>query len=268
MREPRERVPVEPVALPFGLGPDEARAGVVLVHGFTGTPFEMRPLGEALAARGFQVAAPRLAGHCGTTEDLRRTRWPDWLASVEEVFEGLKARCDEVAVVGLSLGGLLTLELARRRPAEVKAIAVLASALWLTPAAMRFERAIYKLPFAPRLALPKIAGSDIADPEMREKNQLAQGRAGMPLAALHSLIELGRHLEPRLGEVTAPALVGHARLDHTVPYSASERIAASLGSREIKMLTLERSFHCITIDVERETLFRAVAEHLLEHLHP
>ncbi|HEY7957669.1 MAG TPA: alpha/beta fold hydrolase [Polyangia bacterium] len=250
---------------PFGLGPTDARAGVVLVHGFTGTPFEMRLLGEHLASSGFQVVGPQLAGHVGTTGDLARTRWPDWLDSVERAFDALSARCDEVAVCGLSLGGILTLELARLRP-EVKAIAALAPALWLYPAAMRFDRMMQRLPRSSRWAMPKLAGSDIFDPEMRRLNKVAQGRAGMPLAALHSLIELGRELTPRLSEITQPALLIHSRRDHTVPPACSERIAVSLGSKVVKRLELERSFHVITLDVEREQVFRAVAAHLHEHL--
>src|SRR5262245_27456874 len=116
---------LQPSPQPFWLGPDDARAGVLLVHGFTGTPFEMRLVGEALARRGLQVLAPLLAGHAGTTEDLRKTGWRDWLASVEQGFDALRARTERVAVCGLSLGGLLTLELARRRGSQVAAIAVL-----------------------------------------------------------------------------------------------------------------------------------------------
>lgn len=247
---------------PFLLGPEGARAGVLLVHGFTGTPFEMRLLGEHLARAGFRVAAPQLAGHCGTTADLARTRWPDWLASVERAFDALRARTGEVAAVGLSLGGLLTLELARRRPNDVKAIAALSTALWLPKAAMRLDRVVQRVPLVRELALPKLAGSDIADPEMRRCNQIAQGHAAMPLPALHSLIEFGRYLEPRLGEVHQPALIGHSRLDHTVPFECSDRVARALGSQVIERLTLERSFHVITLDVEREQVFRAVTDHL------
>src|SRR5438477_5580237 len=85
--------------------------GVLCLHGFTGTPFEVRPLAEALAARGFTVSAPALAGHCGTLDELACTGWPDWLASAEQALDRLLAEVGgrPVAVAGFSLGGLLAL---------------------------------------------------------------------------------------------------------------------------------------------------------------
>jgi carboxylesterase len=234
------------------------------VHGFTGTPFEMRLLGEHLAASGFAVEGPRLAGHAGTTAELRATRWPDWLFSVEEAFDRLRARADRVAVCGLSLGGLLTLELARRRKQQVRAVACLATALWLPPGTLRFDRLIQRTPLR-KLALPKIAGSDIRDREQRALNKIAQGRAGMPLEALHSLIEFGEYLKPRVHEVTQPTLLAHSRKDHTVPFACMDYLAKNLGSRSLVEIPLERSFHVLTLDVDREQVFRAVEEFVTTH---
>jgi carboxylesterase len=251
---------------PFSLGPARAERGVLLVHGFTGSPFEMYFLGERLAARGFAVAGPRLAGHGGATADLARTRWPDWYATVSDALDALRARAERVAVCGLSLGGLLTLELARNRPRDVRAISVLSTALWLTRAAELFDAAYFRItkrvPLIARAVLPKLAGSDIADPIMKRANGIAQGGAGMPLGSLHSLIEFGRHVRARLGEVRTPALVVHGRRDHTVPIACMDAIVRGLGARaeDVETLVLERSFHCITLDVEREALFGTIAD--------
>lgn len=253
---------------PFGLGPDRARTGVLLVHGFTGTPFEMRPLGESLAERGFAVAAPVLAGHRGTTADLAATRWPDWMASVEAAFVGLRARCERAAVVGLSLGGLLTLELARRQPANIAALGLLSTALWLPPAARRFSQVMQSLPGVRTLALPTIAGSDISDRAMRAANKSAKSGSGMPLPALKSLIDFGDYLKPWLHEIKQPALIMHARQDHTIPFDCSAYLLRALGSTEKKLVALEKSFHVITLDLEREQVFRAVAEHVIQHAGP
>src|SRR5687768_898804 len=104
--------------------------GVLCVHGFTGTPYEMRYLGQRLHDRGLTVVGPALPGHTTTVEDLDATTWRDWAAAVDEAFDALRARCRRVAVVGQSLGGLLSLYLASRRP-EVAAVASLAAPLWL-----------------------------------------------------------------------------------------------------------------------------------------
>src|SRR5262249_42145461 len=161
---------------------------------------------EYLAARGFAVCAPKLAGHVGTTADLARTGWPDWYQSVEEALARVAARAQRLYVCGLSLGGLLTLELARRHP-EVRAIAVLATALWLTRPAVVLDRALIHVPILQRAWLPKMAGSDILDVEMKRANGIAHGGAGMPLSSLHSLIEFGQRTRTHLSEVTQPALV-------------------------------------------------------------
>src|SRR5262249_23524941 len=112
----------------------------------------------------------------------------------------------------------------------------------------------------------KLAGSDIRDPEARALNKIAQGRAGMPLQALHSLIEFGEYLQPRIHEITQPTLLVHSRNDHTIPFACMDYLAKNLVSREIVEVPLERSFHVITLDVDREQVFRAVEDHVTTHL--
>jgi carboxylesterase len=254
---------LQELARPFSLGPERALRGTLVVHGFTGTPFEVRLLGEALAARGFAVEGPKLSGHAGTTADLAASRWPDWVASAERALERLAERCQRVAVCGLSMGALVAMELARRHPRQVEALALLAPALWLPRRAERFDAVMASVPFLAGLALPKLAGSDIRDREMRQKNGIAQGRAGMPLEALHSLVEFGHYLKPRLHEVTQPTLLMHGKNDHTIPIACMEYVANALGTPRpwVYPVALERSFHVVTLDVDREQVFRAVGDH-------
>ena len=244
---------------PFSLGSGDL--GVLVVHGFTGSPFEMRLLGEDLAARGFAVEGVRLAGHAATTRDLAASTWHDWYRSADEALNRLRARVGKkrVAVAGLSMGGLLTLELARNRGDDLAAICVMSAPLWLPPQAVEFSRVMARLPVVRKLALPKLAGSDIRDAEMKRRNHDAVPRAGMPLPALASLIELGAHLRDRLGEVTTPTLLIHSERDHTVPYECMDAIAHRLGTAEYKKVTLRESFHVITLDVERDKVFAEVA---------
>ncbi len=251
---------MNPDAQPFSLGAGER--GVLLLHGFTGSPFEMRYLGEDLAARGFAVEGPRLAGHGGTTRDLGRTTWRDWYRSAAEALDRLRVRVGmkPVAVCGLSMGGLLTLELARQRRDELAAICVFSVPLWLPPQAETFARVTSKLPLVRGLALPKIAGSDVHDAEMRRRNNRAQGRAGMPLPALASLVELGAHLRDKLGEVTTPVFLAHSERDHTVPFACMDAIANRIGTLEYGKLILHESYHVVTLDVERDILFARVAD--------
>jgi carboxylesterase len=244
----------------FSLGSGER--GVLVVHGFTGSPFEMRLLGEDLARRGFAVEGPQLAGHVGSTRDLALTGWRDWYRSAVEALQKLRERVGgkPVAVCGLSMGGLLTLEMARRRGDELAAICVMSAPLWLPPQAESFARITSRLPLVRRAALPKLAGSDIKDREMKRRNGRAQGRAGMPLSALASLVELGAHLRDKLGDVKTPTLLMHAEHDHTVPFACMDAIAHRLGTTEYQKVVLHDSFHVITLDVERDKVFAAVAD--------
>jgi carboxylesterase len=245
---------------PFYFAGDDART-VLLVHGFTGTPFEMRPLGEHLARAGHTVYAPRLEGHGTTSEALLATRAADWIRTVDEALALLLERTRKVYVCGLSLGGLLTLDLSRRRADAIIAFAAIASPLWLTRASELAIRVTRRLGGPPNFVLPKMAGSDIADPTLRQLNDRAQGSIGLPLPSVVSLHELAGQVHAALGEVRPPALCIHARKDHVAPYACLEALVRGLGSSAIESLTLERSFHVCTLDYDRETLFTAVTAH-------
>jgi carboxylesterase len=243
--------------------------GVLCVHGFTGTPFEVRPLAEALAGRGYTVLAPVLAGHCGTMDELVRTSWPDWLASVSAALDRLIGAVSggPVAVAGFSLGGLLTLRLARLRPADLAAMAIIAAPLRLRPYQVSAVRALCRLPAllrrGPLAVLPKFGGYDVLDTEMKRQNP---GLSGMPIAGINSLIELGELVRRDLPDVRTPALVAHGELDRTVPLGDSLELVGTLGSQTIERLFLPRSGHLVAIDVERSALIEAVTRFFDTHL--
>jgi carboxylesterase len=242
--------------------------GVLCLHGFTGTPFEVRPLAEALAGRGYTVLAPQLAGHCGTMAELVRTRWPDWLASASAALDRLIAASGgPVAIAGFSLGGLLTLRLARARPADLAAVAIVAAPLRLRPYQVGAVRALCRLPAplrrGPLAVLPKFGGYDVTDTEMKRQNPAL---SGMPIAGINSLIELGELVRRELPDVRTPALVAHGELDRTVPLGDSLELVGTLGSAVIERLFLPRSGHLVAIDVERSALIEAVTRFFDTHL--
>ncbi len=272
------RGPRDPFELP---GDGSGHRGALVVHGFTGSPFEMRWIGERLAARGFEVIGPALAGHeHGSPEELDRTTWHDWYASAELAFDELRSRCERVAVVGLSMGGLLALHLAHERQAQVTALAAMATPIWLPrpiEAAIRVVngtlRAGERLPFVGGMLaggdvppLPKLGGqSDLADPGARAENPTMPA---MPVRALATLLELQQQVRRDLPGVRQPAFLAHARLDHTAPFACLEGIRSRIGTPpgELQTLELEHSYHVITIDLERALLARRVGEFLEEKL--
>jgi carboxylesterase len=242
--------------------------GAICLHGITGTPFEVRSIAEALGRAGYSVEAPMLAGHGGTLRDLASTRWPDWLRSAERAMEDLRQRVGErpIAMVGFSMGGLLALRLARLYPERIAALVVIAAPLRLRPFQVRSIRAVCRLPIdfqsVPLACVPKLNGSDISDSEMRHANP---GLRAFPISALESLLDLMDNVRPDLPSIRTPTLVIHGRHDHTVPMEDSLELTGSLGSEVIERLWLERSFHIVTLDVERSTVANAVVSFLTAH---
>jgi len=245
-----------------------ARA-VLCLHGFTGTPFEVRPLAETLGGQGMTVLAPALAGHCGTLPELGKTRWTDWLASAQAALDELRGRVAgaPVAIAGFSLGGLLALRLARQRPTEIAALVIMSAPIRLRSLQTTGVRLLSRLPSAlrrgPLALLPKLNGYDVVDEEMQRLNP---GHVALPLAGVASLLELGDVVRRDLPFVTAPTLVVHGAKDRTVPLEDSLELVGSLGSDVVERLWLPRSGHLVAIDVDRSRLIEATTRFLSQHL--
>jgi len=215
--------------------------GVVLVHGFTGTPYEVRYLGEQLWRAGMSAYAPLLPGHGTSVSELERTTWHDWIAAVETAVTVLKDRHRHVALVGQSLGGLLALYLASRRR-DICAVASLAAPLWLRGLARWAAR-------LPLRTLPKLGGSDARDPRVRAENP---GYRAIPVRALRQVLDGMQVADAALPAITQPVLVVHAQNDHTAPVACAQRIAERARARRVRILP--RSYHLIAADVERDVV--------------
>ncbi|HZJ65694.1 MAG TPA: alpha/beta fold hydrolase [Kofleriaceae bacterium] len=228
--------------------------GVVCIHGFTGSPYEMRYLGDALARTGATVRGLLLPGHGTTLDDLERTGWQDWASAVEREIDAMFKRCRTVAVVGQSLGGLLALHAAAHRP-ELACAVTLAAPLWLGGMSGRIARWVTG-PLAGRIRrIPKIGGSDVRDRRVRAENP---GYRAVPTRALGQLLAFMRVVDDELPRVEPPVLVLHARRDHTAPVACAARIAERTRARRVRIL--ERSFHLIAVDVERDLVAAEVTE--------
>nr|WP_202447012.1 alpha/beta fold hydrolase [Streptomyces sp. SID5468] len=225
---------------------DGGEVGVLLCHGFTGSPQSMRPWGEYLADRGLSVSVPLLPGHGTRWQDMQITGWQDWYAEVERELLALRDRCRRVFVFGLSMGGSLTLRLAARHPSEVSGIAL------VNPAVRAYGAAFKAVPVLRHL-MPSVAGiaSDIA-----KDGQAEVGYDRTPLHAVYAMTRLWRLVEADLPRVTAPLLLMTSRVDHVVDPANSDVVAAGVGSTDITRRTLDRSYHVATLDHDAEEIFR------------
>lgn len=229
----------EPIDLPGG------EVGVLLVHGFTGTTQSMRPWGEHLAAAGLTVAGPRLPGHGTRWQDMNRTGWDDWYGEVERSFDALRARCDTVFAMGLSMGGTLVLRLGELRAAHVAGLVVVNASL----ATERRDARL--LPLLSRVlpSLPGIA-SDIKRPGSTE---LAYDR--LPLKAALSLQRAWPAVRADLSRITAPVLAYRSAVDHVVEPVSGRSLLAGLAGGTVEERVLADSYHVATLDNDAETIF-------------
>jgi carboxylesterase len=222
--------------------------GIVLVHSFTGTPSDVRLIGEYLHARGLGVRGPLLPGHGTTLEDLNQRSWREWVACAERALDELLAACDRVFIGGLSLGALVSAYVAVHRP-EVRGAVLYSPPTW--PA----NRLIYLSGLGKHFVstIPKTHARDLVDPQARAR-QWHYRR--WPVSAAHQLLLLTLRVRRLLPRLTCPLLVFYTTRDTSNrPYSAP-RTFRRAGARDKKLVRLDRSGHALTVDAE----WRRVAE--------
>ena len=231
--------------------------GVLLIHGFTGSPPEMRPLGDYLHQRGYTVSGPLLPGHGTTVEDMNRRKWTEWTGHVEQSLADLQARCETVFVGGLSMGSLLTLYLAAHHPE-------LPGAITYSPAVVVATRLIYLTPVLKHLlpTRPQSGESDLTDPEADLRLWSYEED---PVFAAHELLKLIRQVRRLLPQVTCPLLVIHSTLDTAIHPTSAQFTYDRVGSTDKELVTLHNSGHCITVDSEWESVAAKTYEFIQAH---
>lgn len=220
-------------------------AAVLLLHGLTGSPAEMRPLGLELHRRGLTVAGSLLPGHGTTTEDLEGVRWKDWQEHAEAALLELQARCETVFVGGLSLGSLLALSLAAHHSEVAGAITYspalrLSDPRWrLVPWLKHVQRRVPKPPdqFFDERGRIHIWSYDV-----------------LPLTAAHELLRLTTEARRLLPRIRCPLLIVHSTADRVIHRNSVALLRDRVGSSAVEVVPLERSGHVVTLDGEWETV--------------
>ena len=221
------------------------KVGVLLQHGFTGSPASMTPWGEHLAGLGYGVEVPRLPGHGTTWKEMNTTTWDHWYAEVRAAYDRLAADNDVVVAGGLSMGGALVLRLAADHPDGLAGVMV------VNPAVATSRKDVLALPLLKWLvpSFPGIA-NDIKKPGVEE-----HGYTRTPLKAAHSMMVAWKELAPVLPRITAPLLYFRSTEDHVVDDSSEPIITGKVSSRDVTRVALEDSYHVATLDNDAQKIF-------------
>lgn len=242
------------------------RTGILLIHGLTGTPNEMRSIAKSCHKLGYSVIAAQLAGHCGTMEDLVETQWEDWYESILDASEKLKQHTDEIFVIGLSMGSLLALKYASEN--KVSGVICYSPTFkfdgWSIPLWSKALAPIV-LPIVSKLNIFKLSAFDEAEPYGIKNEQLRirileamksndSSKAGLPGNPWHSLYQmqrLSRNVRKNLKNIIAPTLCLHAFEDDIAHRKNSQLIYDHVSGPK-QLIWLYESYHMITIDNDRK----------------
>lgn len=230
-----------------------SKQGIVLVHGYTGAPGEMRLLGEYLYNRGFTVLGVCLPGHGTTPEELNKTEWQDWYSAVNEGVYRLRACCDSVSIAGLSMGGLLTIKAAAELPVD--------KVVFLSTPIFVFDKRTPYLSVL-RFFIPYLKKRH-RQYDVDENYCVCYSVMPVnPLRSLFKLLELCK--KQYLPEVKIPCLVMQSKAEHTVKPESAQYIYDHLASEKKGLVWYNHSGHILTLDCERDDVFKKIYEFIKE----
>lgn len=220
------------------------KIGVLVIHGFGGSPVSVRPWAQSFNNSGYSVSVPRLPGHGTNWQDLNSTAAADWFAVIEKSFTDLKAKTDHVFVAGFSNGGALALRLAQIRGSEIEGL------MLLNPI-IHDRRIFMKLLPIIRLFVPSLKSgpSDIANP-----NPPIHSYRTTAMHALYSARKFWQIVERDLYLIDLPLMIGYSINDHVVDPENSETIIDNVMSVDIREIIFEKSFHNVSLDYDSEIL--------------
>lgn len=227
--------------------------GVLLVHGFTGSPSEMILLGNDLYKQGYTVLGIRLAGHGTNVEEMAKTTWQQWYHSVCDGYHLLRGFCDEISVIGLSMGGLLSIRLGIDFP--VKKVVSMSAPVFIAN-----ERNLRLLPPLERSAGRYHRKNRRHLPELAKRYNVSYNK--IPLVCIYQLLDIIAKTKTILPQMEKPILVVQSENDHTVKAESGQYIFDHVQSREKKLFKIELSGHLVTLDVEHDKVFKEIHDFL------
>ncbi|MEY3736348.1 MAG: hypothetical protein RLZZ251_64 [Actinomycetota bacterium] len=219
--------------------------GVLLLHGFTGSPASMRPWAEYLNQRGYTVSVPLIPGHGTRWEDLNKVSWQQWPAKAQQELDHLAEKCRSLFIFGLSMGGGNTLYVAAQNQGRISGLVLVNPMIHIPEFAIKFVDVIKHL----QAKRPSV-GDDIKKPGVTEYSYDALPVKGV--AQLHKFLKRTR---PLLPTITTPLQLFHSTDDHILKVSNTEIVISEIGSTDKTRIELDNSYHVATLDYDAEKIF-------------
>lgn len=252
------------------------RDAVLLVHGLTGTPAEMRSVAKQLTRQGFSVMCPQLAGHCGSIGALKRSRWQDWYLSVERAFEALAQNHERVYVAGLSMGALMALKLAEQKGTRVSGLGLLSTTFFYDGWNMPHRKRKWLLPLVLYSPLRYVMSWKETAPygikcertramvheALSQRDARSAEKVGIyrtPAVTIHESIRLIRATRKALPGVHVPTLIVHSTEDDMASVKNAHYVAQRISSRTIETFLVDDCYHVLTLDKRRHDVAHRLA---------
>jgi carboxylesterase len=250
---------------------------VLLIHGLTGSPFEMKYLARKLNKAGFTVKGPCLEGHCTTLESLSKTKWKDWYQSVRETFLEMKKSFDTVSVAGLCMGALLSLHLSHEFGSEVAAVSLISTTLfydgWSLPWYKFLLPIAYYTPLRFIYSYPETEPYGIKNKKLRERiinlmenDSIAYPK--IPAPSMHELFKLIKEVKKELSAITTPTLILHSNEDDLTSIKNPNYVEDKIGSQIVRKILLDDSYHMMTIDNQKDRVAEETIKFFKEQIPP
>ena len=221
------------------------KIGVLLLHGFSGSPASMKPWGQFLADLGYAVEVPLLPGHGTQWRDLNKVAWTDWYDEASSALDRLLADCDHVVIAALSMGGSVALRLAQTRPTDVAGLVL------VNPFVSSTRIELKVLPLVKHL-VPAFKG--ITD-DIKKPGEVEYGYDKLPLKGVAQIGEMWKAVVPDLPKVTQPLLYFRSTVDHVIDASSSSTVLGAVSSPDAEERLLEDSYHVATLDNDAPRIF-------------
>jgi carboxylesterase len=261
---------------PVGFIERKGKTGVLLVHGLTGTPTEMKQFGKVIARQGFTVACPEMAGHCSSIEALTKTKWLDWYQSIEMAFDALKEECEHVFIAGLSMGALIALMVAAKRKKQVAGVILLSTTFFYDGwNVSKFKQKVL-LPivlYSPLkyfLQWEETAPYGIKDERTRalvhaileNRDSQAADKIGYfktPATVILESVRLIKATKKTLKEVISPTLIVHSTEDDMASLKNAHYTQANIAAETVETFFVDDTYHVLTLDKRKEDVAKRAA---------